>query len=80
MAKSLLIRDTTREEREQIVLRALSDSEVSCEDSVSDHDIALYQPYIDGEMELRECTMAFRSGYVRGAQERPGRGTCGFSK
>lgn len=80
MAKSLLVKDTTREEREEIVLRALCDSDVSCEDSVSDHDIALYRPYIDGEMELRECTMAFRSGYVKGLQARPERGTCGFGK
>ena len=80
MAKSILIKDTTREEREQIVLSALSDSDISCEDSVSDHDIALYQPYIDGEMELRECTMAYRSSYVKGTPDKPGRIGCGMGR
>ena len=80
MAKSLLVKDTTREERERIVMAALADSEVSCEDTVSDHDIALYQTYIDGEMELRECTMAWRSGYVKGSPDKPARMGCGMGR
>ena len=54
--KSILIRDTTREEREQIVRRALwGDCGTECEfcsgcDNRGGGTIdALYKPYIDGE-------------------------------
>ena len=48
MLESLLVANTTREERERIVVQALSGGEVGCEDCVSEQDYALYQPYIDG--------------------------------
>lgn len=47
MTQSYLICNTTREERERIVLDALAGAD-ECGDGVSDGDIALYQPYIDG--------------------------------
>jgi hypothetical protein len=28
----------------------------------------MYQAYIDGEMELRECNAAFNKGYISGKQ------------
>ncbi len=65
--KSYLIKDTTKEAREQIVAEALGHIEASC-DGCMPGIAEMYQPYIDGEMELRECNMAFRSGYVSGRQ------------
>lgn len=56
--KSLLIRDTTRAEREEIVQRALRACGGSCEgcngcgNSGGGRVETIYQPYIDGEKEL----------------------------
>ena len=70
--KSVLIRDTTREERERIVARALAVCGGACEgcngcDNLGGGRIeAIYQPYIDGEKELAEINEAYRAGLVRG--------------
>jgi hypothetical protein len=67
MPKSKLIKDTTREERMAIVAKALSwgddcDGVSSLTKGVDD----MYQPYIDGELELAECNMrAAATGYVQ---------------
>ncbi|OFK23869.1 MULTISPECIES: hypothetical protein [Olsenella] len=60
---SVLIKDTTREERERIVRRGLScgdatgcDSCSGCSMGVGSID-AMYQPYIDGKLELAEVNM-----------------------
>ena len=64
--KSLLIRDTTREEREKIVADAiLGASEGEC-DECSPGLERMYDAYIDGVCELREINMRFRSSYVMG--------------
>ena len=80
MLESLLVANTTREERERIVVQALSGGEVGYEDCVSEQDYALYQPYIDGEMELDEATRRFRASFVREDMDRPPRGECGFAR
>ncbi len=64
---SYLIKDTTREQREEIVARALGNIEASC-DGCMPGLAEMYQPYIDGLMELRECNMAFNARYVSGQQ------------
>lgn len=63
MAQSVLIKDTTREERAEIVRRGLSFcGDGSCEQcsgcsmGVGSID-AMYQPYIDGKLELAEVNM-----------------------
>lgn len=70
--KSPLIRDTTREEREQIVHRALWGScGVDCEfcsgcDNLGGGRIeSIYQPYIDGLKELRAINEEYRAPFVR---------------
>lgn len=78
MLKEYLVANTTREQREQIVREALNSCE-GCDDTISDADEAIYQPYIDGLMELNECTRAYRTGYVVGFMEREDRG-CGWAK
>ena len=65
--KSYLIKDTTREEREQIVADALVNIDASC-DGCMPGLAEMYQAYIDGEMELRECNAAFNARYVSGRQ------------
>ena len=65
--KSYLIKDTTREEREAIVAEALGNIEANC-DGCMPGLAEMYQAYIDGEMELRECNAAFNKGYVSGKQ------------
>ena len=60
--KSILIKDTTKEERENIVREALGDDyDVGCgyEDTGID-----YQLYIDGIKELRQLNEEARCGFV----------------
>ena len=69
--RSILIRDTTREEREQIVRQGLAACGSSCEgcngcDNLGGGRVgAIYQPYIDGEKELAQINAEFRHGLVR---------------
>ncbi|MBR2682267.1 MAG: hypothetical protein IKE22_03265 [Atopobiaceae bacterium] len=63
MRKSVLIKDTTREERIQIVAKGLDwCGDSSCENcsgcSMGVGSLeAMYQPYIDGQLELAEINM-----------------------
>ncbi|MDC7231778.1 MAG: hypothetical protein PQJ58_00980 [Spirochaetales bacterium] len=66
----LSVANTTREERLAIVLKSLScGSEGSCEFCSgcgvfgSGSVMRMYQPYIDGEMELAEVNMRFRAPF-----------------
>ncbi len=73
--KSYLIKDTTREERERIVAQALGNIEASCDGCMS--GLAdMYQAYIDGEMELRDCNAAFNARYVSARQGPERGGSC----
>ena len=71
MSKSILIKDTTREEREQIVKRALSVCGDACDGCNSCGSLgggapdSIYQPYIDGEKEIAEINAEYRRGLVR---------------
>ena len=73
--KSYLIKDTTREEREAIVAEALGNIEATC-DGCMPGLAEMYQAYIDGEMELRECNAAFNKGYISGKQGPERGGSC----
>ena len=74
--KSYLIKDTTREEREQIVADSIGNIDGSC-DGCASGLIDLYQDYIDGIKELRDINMEFRAHYVSG-DEGPVKESCGF--
>ena len=63
MTQSVLIKDTTREEREEIVRRGLNfcgdgscEQCVGCSMGVGSID-AMYKPYIDCKLELAEVNM-----------------------
>ena len=62
MYKSIKIADTTREERIEIIKTSLAYNEDSCEGS---DVMTMYQPYIDGEKEIAQINMEFRSGLVK---------------
>lgn len=61
-----LIRNTTRQRREQIVRESLGYSDIGCEGCCDGYD--LYIPYIEGEKELREITMEYHARYVKGME------------
>ena len=72
--RSILIRDTTREERAAIVAEAVGSLEGAC-DGCAPGIVRMYDEYIEGRMELREVNAAFRAGYVSG-KEGPEKAGC----
>lgn len=79
MAKKILIAETTREERIKIVQEALGDWGDECDgmSGLSAGYDKMYQPYIDGELELRECNRRSAStSYVSYDRNRPASGSC----
>jgi hypothetical protein len=76
--RSILIADTTREERERIVAESVGSLDGLC-DGCSPGMIEMYQDYIDGKKELREINAEFRAGYVSGARM-PDRGGCAMGE
>lgn len=75
---SLLIADTTREERERIVAESIGNIDGVC-DGCSPGLIEMYQDYIEGRKELREINMEFRARYMSGAMG-PDRNGCDFAE
>lgn len=70
----ILIKDTTKEEREKIVAEALGeDCGLGCGYEGTGID---YQLYIDGKKELRELNMEANCGFVRGFPEDDPRMSC----
>ena len=76
--KSLLIADTTREERERIVADSIGNIDGAC-DGCRPGLIEMYQDYIEGRKELRQVNMEFNARYISGATG-PERGECDFSR
>ncbi|MEE1274632.1 MAG: hypothetical protein UHI81_09060 [Olegusella sp.] len=79
MTKSVLVADTTREERERIVWRAIGSSmDGACDCCMGMAGVdALYRPYIEGEMELSEINARSAHANARDAHNIPRRGECG---
>lgn len=73
--KSLLIADTTREERERVVAESLGNLEGAC-DGCRPGLAEMYQDYIEGRRELKQINMDFNARYTSGA-EGPRRAGCG---
>ncbi len=71
MPKRILIKDTTRQEREDIVRRGLFCDANECESCSAcgmygaGNMLEIYQPYIDGIKELAEINEQFRSGVIK---------------
>ena len=73
---SVLIADTTREERERIVAESIGNIDGLC-DGCSPGLIKMYQDYIDGKKEIRDINMEFRAQYESGI-EAPEKRNCGY--
>ncbi len=65
---SILIRDTTKEQRERIVADSIGNINGLC-DGCSPGIIEMYQDYIDGKKELREINDGFQRGYTTSMAE-----------
>ena len=72
MSGSILIKDTTREEREKIVQQALwgtcgSECEFcsGCDNLGGGRIESIYQPYIEGEMEISEINANYSAPFVK---------------
>jgi hypothetical protein len=65
--ESILIKDTTKEERERIVAESIGNINGSC-DGCAAGLIEMYQDYIDGKKEIRDINMEFRAHYESGIE------------
>ena len=73
---SILIKDTTREERAKIVAESLGNLDGACDGCMAGL-AEMYQDYIDGKKEIREINMEFRARYESGV-EGPEKSECGY--
>ncbi len=73
---SILIKNTTREERERIVAESIGNINGSCDGCMAGL-AEMYQDYIDGKREIRDINMAFKAQYESG-DEGPARTGCGY--
>ena len=58
--ESILIKDTTKEQREQIVAESVGNINGAC-DGCAAGLVEMYQDYIDGKREIRDINMEFRT-------------------
>lgn len=73
---SILIKDTTREERERIVAESIGNVNGSCDGCMA--GLAdMYQDYIDGKREIKDINLEFRASYESG-MEVPERQNCSY--
>ena len=74
---SILIKDTTKEEREKIVVDSIGNINGSCDGCMA--GLAnMYQDYIDGKKEISQINMEFRARYESGV-EGPEKSSCGYA-
>ena len=71
--RSILIKDTTKEEREEIIRSSFDCGAGSCENCSScwlggGNPWEIYQDYIDGKREIREINMEYNERYLHGRQ------------
>ncbi len=64
MSDEYLIKNTTREQREEIVRRALSAGDDACDGGAGLPGEEFYQPYIDGKLEINELNQQFQAHYI----------------
>ena len=67
METSILIKDTTRAQREQIVAESIGNINGSC-DGCAAGLIEMYRDYIDGKKEIREINMEYMEKYRQDRQ------------
>ena len=62
--KSILIKDTTKEEREQIIAESIGNINGAC-DGCAAGLAEMYQDYIDGIREIRDINMEFSASRIK---------------
>ncbi len=75
---SILIKDTTREERERIIAESFGNTSGSC-DGCASGLLDMYQDYIDGKREIRDINMSFSAHYESG-EDVPEKSAGGYLK
>lgn len=75
---SILIKDTTREERIEIVRRSLEDCEEGCDNNAGDDVDKMYEDYIEGRRELREINAEYSGHFLVSEREMARPGSCGL--
>ena len=73
--KSILIKDTTVEERKQIVKESLGNISASCDGCMARLS-EMYDEYIKGKKEIRDINMEFNGHYLRGDMDKGERRSC----
>ncbi|MEE1114751.1 MAG: purine biosynthesis protein PurH [Eubacterium sp.] len=77
--KSLLIKDTTRDERARIVEESLGEMGAAC-DGCAAGVIDMYDDYIEGRLELSEVNARFRAHYESGNGDDSELRSCDYSR
>ena len=67
---SILIKDTTKEERQKIVEESLGNISANCDGCMAGL-AEMQQDYIDGKKEIREINMEFNARYVKDMDREP---------
>ena len=76
---SILIKDTTRDQRLDIVRRSLEDCDEGCENFYSNDVEEMYEDYIEGRKELREINAEQSGRFVVSERDMPrSGGGCGM--
>ena len=73
--KSILIKDTTVEERKQIVKESLGNISASCDGCMARLS-EMYDEYIEGKKEIRDINMEFNRHYLLGDMDKGERRSC----
>lgn len=79
MMEKYLIKNTTREEREKIVADSLGFGDIGCE-AVGSAMFDMYEPYIEGKMELTEITKQYQARYVSADHRSDEERSCGYQR
>lgn len=70
-----LIKDTTKEGRQQIVAESLGNIDANCDGCMAGL-AEMYQDYIDGKKEIREINMEFNAHYIKGDMDKNRKRSC----
>ena len=73
--KSILIKDTTVEERKQIVKESLGNISANCDGCMARLS-EMYDEYIEGKKEIRDINMEFNGHYLRGDMDKGEKRSC----
>ena len=77
---SILIKDTTRQQRIDIVRRSLADSEEGCDNFASNDVDEMYADYIEGRRELRDINAEQSGHFLVAEREMQRGGGCGMGR